>query len=96
MRSGLLYEMYVLAERPQTPAFIKHCVAKVAPKYGGDVSRAFSICVAQMQKSGRLEPGSIDPTAMGKKVAKAKKKQPGHGKKVASYEKLLKKAKKRR
>jgi len=96
MESNLLYEMYVLVERPKTPAFVKHCVAKVAPKYGGDVSKAFAICVAQMQKTGRLEPGTIEPTDLGKTVAKAKKKQPEHGKKVASYEKLLKRAKKRR
>lgn len=95
MRDSLLYEMYVLAERPQTPAVLKRCVADVAPKYGGDTSRAFSICVASLQKSGRLEPGTVEPTTLGKKVSKAKAAQKDYGAKLSKYEKLLKKARKK-
>lgn len=46
----------LLAERAQTPLAVKHCVAKVAPKYGDDTSRAFAICTAAKQK-GQLKRG---------------------------------------
>lgn len=86
-------QMYALLEsldeRAPTPVGVKHCVAKVAPKYGGDTSRAFAICVAQMQKSGQLKPGTMQATAKGKKAHKGEK---GSGTKLKKYEKLLKKA----
>ena len=78
----------LLAEREQTPTAVKHCVAKVAPKYGGDTSRAFAICVAQLQKAGQLKSGSMKATSKGKKA------HTGNGAKLKSYEKLLKKARK--
>lgn len=89
---SLIEELKALLERPQTPPQVKHCVAKVAPKFGGDTSKAFAICVARMQKSGEIKKGSMDLTKKGKKVAKAKASKKGHGSTVASYEKLLKKA----
>lgn len=94
MRSELLYEMYVLAERPQTPTVLKRCVADVAAKHGGDTDRAFAICVSSLQKSGRLKPGTVKLTSMGKKVSKKKSGEKDNKAKVADYEKLLKKARK--
>ena len=68
----------LLAEREQTPLAVKHCVSKVAPKYGGDTSRAFAICVSQMQK-GKLRIGGHkkDPKKLSKYeklLAKSRKK----------------------
>jgi hypothetical protein len=94
MRSELLYEMYVLVERPQTPVVLKRCVADVASQYGGDTDKAFAICVSSLQKSGRLEPGTVTPTPLGKKVSKEKSKESDEKSKVSKYEKLLKRAKK--
>jgi hypothetical protein len=79
----------------ETPAQVKHCVRKVGKKYG-DTSRAFAICVAAGQKRGTLKPGTMEPTAKGKKADIAKKKEPGHGAAVTDYEKLLVKARKKR
>lgn len=94
MRSELLYEMYVLVERPQTPVDLKRCVADVAGQYGGDTKKAFAICVSSLQKSGRLKPGTVTPTSLGKKISKQKSKMRGNKTKVKKYEKLLKKARK--
>lgn len=88
----LIEELRALVERPQTPPQVKHCVAKVAPKFGGDTSKAFAICVAQMQKSGQLKKGSMTPTKKGKKNARSKAAQKGHADVVSDYEKLLKTA----
>lgn len=94
MRSELLYEMYVLAERPQTPVVLKRCVADVAQQYGGDTDKGFAICVASLQKSGRLKSGTVTPTSLGKEVSKEKSRESDNKGKVAEYEKLLKRAKK--
>lgn len=77
-----------------TPSLVKHCVNRVAKRYGGDTERAFAICVSSMQKAGYLEPGSMQLTAKGKKKSAAHASEPDAEKKVKSYEKLLKKAKK--
>lgn len=81
-------------ERAQTPAQIKHCVAKVAEKHGGDTSKAFAICVAAGQKNGTLKPGSIKSTSKGKRADSAKKAQDGHDAVVAGYEDLLARSRK--
>jgi hypothetical protein len=57
----------LLAEREQTPLAVKHCVAKVAPKFGGDTSRAFAICVAQKNKGKlRMRGHKRDPKKLDK------------------------------
>ena len=57
----------ILTEREQTPLAVKHCVAKVAPKYGGDTSRAFAICVAQKNKGIlRMRGHKKDPEKLSK------------------------------
>jgi hypothetical protein len=55
----------------------------------GDVARAFAICVAQGQKIGDLKPGSIEPTAQGKKRSKRKSGEKGAGAKADEYKALL-------
>lgn len=84
----------ILHERTETPSFVKHCVRAVAPKYGGDTSRAFAICISQMQKAGLIHPGSKELTAAGRKAAKKHSREKGHAMKVAEYEGLLKRARK--
>lgn len=77
-----------------TPALIKHCVRRVAKKYGGDTQRAFAICVASMQRGGYLEKGSMKLTAKGKAQSSQHAKEPDAETKVKGYERLLKKAQK--
>jgi hypothetical protein len=77
-----------------TPDLVRHCVAAVAKQYGGDTQKAFAICVAQLQKNGYLKPGTMELTAAGKKKEKEHEAEPDAAKKMASYEKLLKAARK--
>jgi len=81
-----------MAERAQTPASVKHCVAALAKKYG--TSKAFAICIAQMQKAGMLKPGTIKSTSKGKKADKRHSGEKDAGKKMKSYERFLKAARK--
>lgn len=76
-----------------TPDLVRHCVAAVAKEYGGDVDKAFAICVAQLQKSGYLKPGTMELTAAGKAKEKEHEAEPDAKKKLAAYEKFLKAAK---
>ena len=73
-----------------TPDLVRHCVAAVAKQHGGDTDKAFAICVAQLQKNGYLKPGTMELTAAGKKKEQEHESEPDAGKKLASYEKLLK------
>lgn len=73
-----------------TPDLVRHCVAAVAKQYGGDTSKAFAICVASLQKSGYLKPGTMELTAAGKKKEKEHEMEPDAAKKMKAYEKLLK------
>lgn len=77
-----------------TPTMLKHCVADVAGKQGGDTHRAFAICTASLQKAGELKAGSNTATKKGKAKGAAHAKEPGAEKKVADYEKLLAAARK--
>lgn len=90
----LIQELVALKERSETPPQLKRCVAKVAPKYDGNTSRAFAICVAQFQKTGQIKKGSMELTGKGKKVAGVKRKKDDHSSVVDKYEKLLKKNRK--
>lgn len=76
-----------------TPDLVRHCVAAVAAK-DGDTAKAFAICVAQLQKNGYLEPGTMKLTAAGKAKEKEHEAEPDAKKKLASYEKILKAARK--
>ncbi len=74
--------------RPRVPVSVRRCVRAIASQ-DGDVSRAFAICVAQGQKTGDLKPGSLEPTAQGKKRSKRKSSEKGAGAKADDYERLL-------
>lgn len=76
-----------------TPDLVRHCVAAVAKK-DGDTEKAFAICVSQLQKNGYLEPGTMKLTAEGRAKEKEHEAEPDAAKKLASYEKILKAARK--
>jgi hypothetical protein len=84
------------AQQEETPPHVQRCVRAVAKQYGGDVKRAFSICVAMGQKRGTLKKGTIEPTKKGKSADTTKIKDPEHAKKTGEYEKFLAKARKKR
>ena len=75
--------------RKKKPVQLKRCVRAVAKQYGGDVSKAFAICTAQLQKGGYLKVGTQEPTKVGKKVGRSKAAEKGHSDKVSEYEKML-------
>lgn len=77
-----------------TPDLVRHCVRAVGKKHGGDVSRAFAICNAQLQKAGYLKPNSMELTAKGKAREKQHDTDPDADAKFSEYEKMLKAAKK--
>lgn len=83
-----------------TPYFLKRCVYAVAKKNGGGrdaLNKAFAICVAQAQASGKLKKGSMEPTKSGTKDSKAKKGEPSeYGFSVDAYEKVLARARKKK
>jgi hypothetical protein len=77
------------------------CVYDVARKQtGGDaddrLSRAFAICRASLQKSGRMKKDTADLTKLGKKRSAAKSRRKDHEKKVGGFERLVVAARKAR
>lgn len=73
----------------KTPPQLKRCVRAVAKKHGGDVSKAFAICTAQLQKGGYLRIGTQEPTKAGKTAGRSKAAEKDHKDKVSEYEQLL-------
>lgn len=89
------------ARKGHLPTQLKRCVRAIAKERGGDeptrddLSRAFAICTAQLQRSGYLKKGSQDPTKKGTKRSRSKAGEKGHKSKVAEYEKMLGAARKK-
>ena len=79
----------VMEGRKATPPILKRCVRAVAMQYGGDISKAFAICTAQMQKAGLLKSGTGKPTKAGIKSGRRKAADAGHPGKLSDYEGLL-------
>jgi hypothetical protein len=89
---SILEDEPVLRARPnpgpkrRTPAILRHCVAKVAPKRG--VSGAYAICTASLQRAGVMRGGKL--TAMGKvRDAARRKRTPENRAKDAAFERAL-------
>jgi ribosomal protein S27AE len=76
----------------ETSDLVRHCVRAVAEKYGGDTKKAFAICNAKLQRDGYLEPGSSKLTPAGKAREKKHAADPDAPKKLADYERMLKKS----
>lgn len=83
------------ARKKHLPTQLKRCVRAITKERGGDeptredMSRAFAICTAQLQRSGYLKKGSQKPTKKGKTRSRSKAGEKGHKSKVAEYEKML-------
>jgi hypothetical protein len=60
------------------------------------IAKGFAICTANLQKHGYLQNKSQDTTKKGKTAGKRKSAEKGHPDKVAEYEVLLKKARKKK
>lgn len=72
----------------RTPAILRHCVAKVAPKRG--VSGAYAICTASLQRAGVMRGGKL--TAAGKQRDAARRtRTPANKAKDAAFERALRK-----
>jgi len=84
------------SDREHTPYFIKRCVYAVAKKFGGDrkaLNKAFAVCVAQAQKSGKLKKGSMSATKRGAAWSGTKKQEKSpFGFSLDKYEKMLARA----
>jgi len=84
-----LVDVVELVERRKTPPQLKRCVRAVALQNGGDVSKAFAICTAQLQKHGYLKKGTAMPTKAGKASGRSKAAEKEHMNKLGDYEMLL-------
>lgn len=78
----------------KTPQVLRHCVAAVAAKSGGDVSKAFAICTAGLQKAGVLKGGSQKLSKKGRGRAGARGREPDSKQKDIDYEQLVAAARK--
>lgn len=78
----------------KTPQVLRHCVAQVAAKNQGDVSKAFAICTAGLQKAGVLKSGSKTLSKKGRGKAGARGKEPDSKQKDIDYEQLVAAARK--
>ena len=78
----------------KTPQVLRHCVAQVAAKNGGDVSKAFAICTAGLQKAGVLKRHTRDLTKKGRARAGARGRDSDSGQKDLDYEQLVAAARK--
>jgi hypothetical protein len=87
-----LSDLFEERKKKHTPVQLKRCVRAVAKKHDGDVSKAFAICTAQLQKGGYLKVGSQKPTKAGQRAGRSKAAERGHAGKVSDYEELLARA----
>jgi hypothetical protein len=78
----------------KVPQIVRSCVAQVAGKSGGDVSKGFAICTAALQKSGTLKKGTQKLTKSGRGKAGARGKDPDSKNKDLNYERLVAAARK--
>jgi len=76
------------------PQVVRSCVAQVAAKHGGDVSKAFAICTAGLQKSGTLKKGTQKLTKKGRGKAGVRGRDPASKEKDLDYERLVAAARK--
>lgn len=101
------FEDVVEAVRGQTSSLEKRCIADVLAKSakGKDgkpvkgsrekVSRAYAICRASLQKSGRYKKGTADLTKLGAKRSAARSKVGDHKAKLSKWKKAIVAARKK-
>jgi hypothetical protein len=79
-------------ERKHTPTIERRCVADVMKKQGRDMSGAFAICRASMQKAGNYKKGSADLTKKGAAKSASKSRAKDDPAKFKYFEKQVKAA----
>jgi hypothetical protein len=78
----------------KVPQVVRSCVAQVAAKSGGDVSKGFAVCTAALQRAGTLKKGTQKLTKSGRGKAGARGKDPASKDKDLDYERLVAAARK--
>ena len=82
-------------DKSSKPDYLQRCVADLVDQ-GKDLSAAFAICTATMQKAGYLTKGpGMEQTKKGAKRAAEFAKQPDNKGKLAKYEKAVKAGRKK-
>jgi len=81
----------------ETSELEKRCIYDVMQKNKDGsakerLSRAYAICRATLQKSGRMKKGTEQMTRKGAGISGGKSKKKDHGEKVAGFEKAVKAA----
>jgi hypothetical protein len=104
---GFVFSSDLLSLNEETSELEKRCVADIMakPAKGPDgkpvkgarnrLSRAYAICRASLQKSGRIKKGTAELTKKGKGVSGAKSKSDDHESKISRFEKHVVAARKK-
>lgn len=92
LTEGFLRSLF--EERKPTPPVERRCVADVMKKQGKDMSSAFAICRASMQKAGNYKKGSADLTKKGAAKSASKDRAKDDPAKTKYFEKQVKAARK--
>lgn len=69
----------------RVPDQVRRCVAAVGERPGMDADRAFAICVATMQRAGRLKPGTMTLTPSGAAHERLARERPGFKARMREY-----------
>jgi hypothetical protein len=106
-RDGSVFAHELLALEAETSELEKRCIADVMGKAAKDpsgdpvkgsrdrLSRAYAICRASLQKSGRIKKGTAEMTKKGRGISGAKAKSKDHDTKVSKFEKAVVAARKK-
>jgi len=98
-REGFISVSDLMSLNEETSELEKRCIADVMgkPAKGPDgkpvkgpsnrLSRAYAICRASLQKSGRIKKGTAEMTKKGRGISGSKSKADDHKSKVSSFEK---------
>jgi len=106
-REGFVFVSDLMNLHEETSELEKRCVADVMGKSAkgpdgepvkgarNQLSRAYAICRASLQKSGRIKKGKADLTKKGGKISGAKARLKDHSAKVSRFEKHVVAARKK-
>lgn len=107
VREGFVTPSELMFLHEETSELEKRCVADVMGKSAkgpdgkpvkgarNQLSRAYAICRASLQKSGRIKKGTAELTKKGGKISGTKSKKDDHESKVSRFEKHVVAARKR-
>lgn len=96
---GFIYVSDLMSLHEETSELEKRCIADVMAKGAkgseNTLSRAYAICRASLQKSGRIKKGTAELTKKGGKISGTKAKKDDHDAKVSRFEKHVVAARKK-